>query len=295
MAALENSLLSPQQALLVSGIFNSFLFSVLTVQVYTHYLAFPKGSIILKVVITVIYFLQILEAVIVYFRNHVELVLARADPSANQASKLTWIEPLITAIVMSIVQIYYANCIRLVSKGSKLPLLILCCSILQLQAGITISVIVYGYIKSPSIDRLQSAIWHTTNAVCDVTIVVCMTYYLLRYFSHIRRTQRIVKRVVRLLIETGMVITIVTVACTFLLFLTFNHGNFSVVYTSVISTLYGNSLLALVNGRAVFRATPETSLAWQAPSQPPETQRDVDLELVNLEGNLTGFGETKSV
>ncbi|KAF9524386.1 hypothetical protein CPB83DRAFT_861271 [Crepidotus variabilis] len=281
------SLLSPQQALLVSGVVNSFLFGVLTVQMYINYMAFPLESLKLRFVVTTIYLLQVFQAIIVSYRNHIELVLARMSPVVDTTGKFTWIELVISAVTMSTVQLYYANSIRIVSKRLIFPWLIVCCSILQLQGGITLAVVTFGKtnISSPGgVQRLQSAIFHLANATCDVMIVACMTYYLVRYYSHTTRTQRIVKRVVWLMIETGMVITIVTLACSSLLFTAHNHGNLNTVYSSIISNLYSNSLLALLNGRALYRVKLDVPLSTRAFTQPTLQPTEIQPSNERIEG-----------
>ncbi|KAF9524385.1 hypothetical protein CPB83DRAFT_909930 [Crepidotus variabilis] len=283
-----NPLLSPQQALLVSGIANSFFFGVLTVQVYNHYLAFPQESLQLRFVVNAIYLLQTFEAIVVYYRDYLQLALAGTSSTADMAGKTSGIELVITAVTMSTVQFYYANSIRLVSKKLIFSWLIICCSILQLQAGIALAVMTFRQVNSPSsgrVARYESLIWHFANAVCDVMIAACMTYYLMRYYSHTQRTQRIIKRVVWWMVKTGTVITIVTLGCSSLFFSAQNHSNFNTIYTSIIGALYSNSLLALVNGRVVYRVRvdrPPSALAFVRPMVP---QSEDELSVFDVRKN----------
>jgi len=102
-----------------------------------------------------------------------------------------------------------------------------------------------------SVDRsllISTAIWTGSTALCDVIIVVATTYLLLREKADNKATRLIVSRIIRLLMETGLLTATAAIAH-MILFLAFNKYDYYAITGFSMAKLYSNSMLVVLNSR----------------------------------------------
>ncbi|PBK86563.1 hypothetical protein ARMGADRAFT_1066479 [Armillaria gallica] len=86
------------------------------------------------------------------------------------------------------------------------------------------------------------------SALCDIIIAICMTHYLMRSSTGFRRTQMLVTKLIRLIVETGSV-TAVVALLSFILFFAFPHQTFYGTPTLIVAKLYANNVYMVLNSR----------------------------------------------
>jgi len=252
------------------------LFAVLTVQLYLYYQAFPNDRVFIKVLVYTVYCIDLTQAIFVTIDAFNTFGYSFGDPSALISTGLRWlwlVGPIFGGIVACIVQSFYAFRLYRFS-GSWIPPSIISFTALGM-CGIGI---VGGVCGRQSISlgaNVQAILVVTTpiylvgSALIDITIAGCMTYYLTKSDPGFRRTHALVTRLIRLTIETGAITALVAILILALFFGTPGKTYF-VVPTNCISTVYANTLLAVLNSRFQIlngrRDAPTSDISLSMPS-----------------------------
>jgi len=234
-------------AFLLAALFNAGLFGVLSVQAYIYYLAFPQDPRFARLLVNGIYLVEAFETIVVIYDTYTMLGTRFGDHTAFSERLLVWIQPITVSIVMFAVHSYYAYCIRLISQSRKVSVAIVLLTVIQLIGGILTSAFIFTNPPGPSAARQRAikVLWHTGSALCDIIISISMTYYLR---TSMKRTQLLLRRIVRLTVETGSLTAIVTIVCVIMIFMK-NHNIYNSIYMGIIGKLYANSVVVLINSR----------------------------------------------
>ncbi|KAI0724005.1 hypothetical protein C8T65DRAFT_93159 [Cerioporus squamosus] len=242
---------------LFGHLFNYGLFGVLTVQVYHYHLLFPKDPLRLKVLI---YSLYTIECVQVAMASHdADKVLGTGWGNTEELYRTHWLwinAPVMTGIVSTTVQCYFSWRIYVLSGSALLSVLICLVALLQgcaaLASGVTAHMI--DNLPDLQVKTMPSHIvWMVGSTTCDIAITVCMLYYLSkgRQGMHLA-SDALLSRLMRLTVETGALTA--SIACLDLVFFTtFRHNNLHMTPALVLTKVYTNTLLMLVNNRARMR------------------------------------------
>ncbi|KAJ3560041.1 hypothetical protein NP233_g11091 [Leucocoprinus birnbaumii] len=156
------------------------------------------------------------------------------------------------------VQLYYAQRIRLLTKGAFVPILLAVMAALQWIGAIMIAVGEYpSQIKGNRVEHsvqvmnrighVGSILWGSISSACDVFIAVYMVYYLFKYKPTSSHAHNRIFKLMRLILETGSLTAIVSIA--FILSIMFAPGGFFMIPGLAIGKVYAISLLALLNNR----------------------------------------------
>ncbi|KAF9527859.1 hypothetical protein CPB83DRAFT_367766 [Crepidotus variabilis] len=313
---------SPAGAFLVGTFLNGILFGVLCVQTYMYYLAFPKDRPTVKGLVYVVFLIEIAETILFMAGSYHMIADGWGDNTVFTSRQVIWVMPLtssigtqslltlhglpltfLTLLVISAVQCYYAYCIKLISRTWMISVVIIAGSAVQLGAGMAKAQYWFtNGIGSPGVEgKIEDSIWHGASVFCDIIIASCMTYFLRKNFSDLSWTKRPVKRIIRLTIETGVVITVFTIICTGLRIglETSYHVNYHRVFIAIIGKLYANSLLVLINSRIDLQHESPRRVSYAPTSilntygSPPNTPaRDVMLADFQRSHITSGHTET---
>ncbi|EEB93079.1 hypothetical protein MPER_08314 [Moniliophthora perniciosa FA553] len=125
-------------------------------------------------------------------------------------------------------------------SGFSVPILTgMAVALIQLIASIVEGVLVFKINDLANLQRLsfiQCTVWLAGSALCDTIIAVAMTYYLMRASNGVQSTNLLIKRLIRLVIETGTATVPVPYP--------FIHG--------VLQRVYANTLWVILNNRIPF-------------------------------------------
>ncbi|KIM49804.1 hypothetical protein M413DRAFT_21942 [Hebeloma cylindrosporum] len=279
--------LAPQEINKMSGpqvltvLLNSGLLGILSVQVYLFHLAFPKDRVYMKCLVYGIYFTELVQSILVVETGFRTFVTGFGKVEVFNEIETLWLSvPIFTAIDTFFVQGYYAHRIRILAQSRKVAAAIIALSFIQLGGGIAVGVIAeqekfYTSLNTPKMLVLagtSTGIWNVGSVLCDIIIAVCMTYYLSRYDTTIKETKVILKKVIRLTIETGTLtgaktlfqslvhvrLNLMILAAAIVGIVSFSLAilpgspYYYQVPMGIIGKVYANSMLVLINSRMLL-------------------------------------------
>ncbi|KAJ8079249.1 hypothetical protein PM082_021749 [Marasmius tenuissimus] len=226
------------------------LFAVLSAQIYIYYLtSAAKDRRLIKAVTYGIYALLTAQVVWSGQEGYTRFVSQRAS-----RLWLGWFfVPMVGGVVGLGVQVFYAWRISVLSQRRIVPMALVALSVISSAAAITAGT--FGA-KAGSVENLRNspelpiatAIWCSTSALCDILIAAYMTYLLTRGGFLIKDTKRVVVRIVRLTIETNALTAAIAVTTVALLLGIQDQGYYT-VFSLILPSIYGNTLLVMMNSR----------------------------------------------
>ncbi|RPD80296.1 hypothetical protein L226DRAFT_197045 [Lentinus tigrinus ALCF2SS1-7] len=240
---------------LFGHLFNYGLFGILTVQVYVYHLLFPRDPIRLKVLIYSLYTIECLQVAMA--SHDANKVLGVGWGNVEELYKAHWLwitAPVMTGIVSTTVQFYFSWRIYVLSGSALLSVFICLIALMQgcaaLASGIT------AHLLNNSADLQDKTmpthiVWMVGSTTCDIVITACMVYYLSRGRQGMA-TDALLSRLMRSTVETGA-LTASVALLDLVLFTTCRHNNLHMTPALVLTKVYTNTLMMLVNNRARMR------------------------------------------
>ncbi|KAK7034667.1 hypothetical protein VNI00_012309 [Paramarasmius palmivorus] len=229
------------------------LLGILSVQIYLYYTAFPKDPLKFKVLVYFIYILDVVQTIMFTHDAFERFVYGFGNPLAVISPNLLWFSsPFIDGLVGLLVQLQYTYRIFKLSPETKWVLApILLASLTQFGCALG-STIIAG--TASTIEELGEnnfvigVVWLISSAVADVLIALSMIYALNRYDRSFEQTNDIVKKIIRLTVETGTITACVAI-CHAALILAMPQKNYHVLPAMILAKLYSNSLMVMFNSR----------------------------------------------
>ncbi|KAJ3482695.1 hypothetical protein NLI96_g6805 [Meripilus lineatus] len=204
---------------LLGHLFNWALYGILSVQCYLYYVSFPKDRRLPKVLVWVTLLLETLQ-----------LVLSTRDAWMNLASG-------------------WGDMRALDNVGWQwfsLPILMVLRVAATYVGAVTAIHLRYSLIRETTYRPM--IIWFVSTAVCDFVIAISTFYYLKKKKTYFRPTETMMTKLIRVTVETGLICA----ACALLeliMFVAFADDTFYMPMCLLLSKLYSNSLLAVLNSR----------------------------------------------
>ncbi|KAK0221073.1 hypothetical protein EDD85DRAFT_272756 [Armillaria nabsnona] len=237
----------------VGCLLNWGLFGTLSVQLYLYYLAFPNDRRFIKYLVYGIYVIEFVQTMFVAHDAFVTFGYGFGDMDALTRINFSWlICPVMSAVASFVSQVFYAYRIYIVSKSRIIPIFIICVS---LTSSVGAMIIGIGYFSVGVVSNLNNrknsiaiGISCGATALCDILIAICMTCYLMRSTTDLRRTRLLVTKIIRLTIETGSATAIVALL-SFILFILFPHRAYFVTPGMLVAKLYANTIYMMLNSR----------------------------------------------
>ncbi|KAF5343072.1 hypothetical protein D9758_011159 [Tetrapyrgos nigripes] len=301
-------------------IFNWGLFGALSVQTYVYYLAFPNDRWIPKGIVAAVYILELLQTVLstkdgfIYFGSGWGNTIA-----FNQVGLLWFSIPVMTSLLSSMIQFFFAWRIWIISRSRYVPTIICIMSLTQLVGGLWAGINAaeigeWSHLQeenqAPTIiwlggmcpfftvttkSNTETPLSKKGTAACDVLITTAMFYCLTTSRNGFRATNAILVKFIRLTVETGLISsTFAILDLTF--FLVFKHDNYHLIPATCLSKFYSNSLLVLLNARIriwnghnVSSTTTDETLSWTPTKsvlqQQQSSQPSATYHLANVASN----------
>ncbi|KAJ7097093.1 hypothetical protein B0H15DRAFT_31674 [Mycena belliarum] len=250
-------------AVVVASLLNFMFFGALVVQVYIYSFCFPRDSLTIKCIVYFV-FLAVTACVVLNgwdiaywlaldFGDAIRLTKPRHSP---------FFGIIMPALIGTVVQCFFCYRIIVIKRAAwPMALLIALFSLAQCAIGMVSGIYTFTVPVSRWYIGVLKVVptWLAGTAIVDILIAVTMTYLLLGAAERVHAsTQGLLKDLVRLIIETNT-LTAVAAILGLALFLAFpDTGNF-VAPTWDLAGIYANTMLTILNNRAVPRsATPET-------------------------------------
>jgi len=242
--------------MLLGHLLNWTLFGILSIQVYIYYVAFPRDNIKLKVVVGLRMYLKYSSSFCPHAMSFESLPLGWGNPVELGPVGFYWLSlPIMTALLSSVCQVFYAWKIYALSGTYWVAGNICLLSIIQLSVAIWdgLTIRTFGSILDipTGVGLKFSLAWVASSVLCDLAITCSMFYYLwqAKKSTTIQRTTSLITRLIRLTVETGLIVTTISLV-TSILFVTSPKTGFYAVPLLVLSKTYSNCLLAVLNSRS---------------------------------------------
>ncbi|KAF9461108.1 hypothetical protein BDZ94DRAFT_1310955 [Collybia nuda] len=251
----STNILDSTAPLLLGSILNWGFYGGLCVQTYYYYFAFPKDRRVLKALVYGLLLIETSQSVIIARDLFTTFVTGFGHVVELIETQFIWLStPVMTGIVSSIVQIFFAHRIHVISGSKKAGTFIVLLALMQGSSAIICGMQVHSADDSRKIYSkalASTTIWLIGSAVCDNVIAIFMVYFLSRRATGIKATQTLVTKLTRLTIETGLLTaTIALIDAT--LFLALPTRNLHVAPALILGKLYSNTLVANLNSRPVI-------------------------------------------
>ncbi|KAJ6564716.1 hypothetical protein B0H19DRAFT_1259133 [Mycena capillaripes] len=196
-----SSLDSTLGALELGGVLGTLLFGITSVQTFYYYRDYPRDALLLRTVVGVIWIFEFVHTVLVWHGIYSMTVTFYGQPQHLANPPPTLASTLVSeTVIVAVVQIYFINRIRLVSKKWLLPAL---CSILTLfRAGACVAMLAVVlinanlFILSERFRWLMCASLGSGTAV-DVLVTFALCYYLWQArASRFKKTRRMADKLI---------------------------------------------------------------------------------------------------
>ncbi|KAJ6459073.1 hypothetical protein C8R45DRAFT_1031381 [Mycena sanguinolenta] len=234
-------------------LFNYGLMGSLFVQVYQYYQAFPKDRISTKAIVYTLLILEISQTGIMSYFAYTIFGSGYGNLDVFDRSALEWFPVCILgSIIAGIVQLFYAYRLRAFSGSWIAGGIVTFLALVQIGTGIG-----QGVLSKQLVDRskltgkpIAVTIWLVSGALCDLLIAGLMTFYLKRSQVKSVQMRSTVAKLVRYTVETGAITALVAIV-QLVVQHTNPRNNYFETPSWTLGKLYSNSLMVLLNARAV--------------------------------------------
>jgi len=245
--------------IILGEIFSSYLFGVLTVQVYVYHMNFPddlnyiKGFVYTVFLIELASILMSISDMFQWFGSGYGNLIALGNIQLSGVDT-----PMLGAFVAAAVQMFYCYRIYTINKKARwVSVIVALLALTQIVAGLYGAVVgeqAKTFIAAEGRSKVSVYVLFVGAAVTDVLIVMAMTTLLLfsgstkiQSSSHGRSNSRI-KKVLNLIVETNIASASLALL-TLILFAAVPNTNFFTCPSYVLPRIYSNSLLLILNNR----------------------------------------------
>ncbi|KAH9933145.1 uncharacterized protein BXZ73DRAFT_101112 [Epithele typhae] len=252
--------------MLIGGFLSWMLFGVSAVQLYIYHVSFPQERPLIWASVYIIFILDLVQSVVVSGQTWDALVAGWGRPVNLEFPgwSITGL-PLVSSIIALWVQTFFAWRILRLSRSKWIPFVILITGLAQAAGAWVIGI---SFIWLKNIDSLHSPtlnasniIWLGGSAFTDVIIMLSMLYLLYsakRKVVRFQRSKLMIRRLVRLTVETGCACALAAVLeLTF--FLALPNTNIHIAFGAILAKVYSNTLMTSLNSRVAIGARPSRS------------------------------------
>ncbi|KAF9043839.1 hypothetical protein BDZ89DRAFT_1008806 [Hymenopellis radicata] len=303
-----NALTPPEVAANAQGpmflglLINAVLYGIMIAQIYFFFATYKHDELWLKSFVVLIFVLDTANTVFDFTYLYECFVNHYGD--VTYIAKATWIfatDPALTGIITTLVQLFFAWRIRVLTAKNWLAITTVFLSILAL-AGALATAAEEGDIH-PEYAQLHKfkepiIVWLGCGCACDILITTLLVWHLRGKKTGFEHTDYVVDKIIRMTVQTGLIRSLCAVV-DLATFLALNNG-VHLIFNLPLCKLYTNSLMSSLNARETTPSatkgnsrgsttlsvsnrlsnTPSFSLLLQPPSQ---SRSDSDSGPVGIE------------
>ncbi|TDL15202.1 hypothetical protein BD410DRAFT_845408 [Rickenella mellea] len=246
-------------ALEIGVLISSVLFGVTSVQVYMYWHQRFNDRLAIQALVAAIWIFETVHTVFLWIYLYRLTVTFYGVPAVFAES--SWelnMSGFFDGIINCSVQAFFAYRVLAISRNWTVPIISWSGSLLQMTGTFAITALGFTTNIESFAAKYSWIVRGTlvTDAIVDTINTVALCYYLSRGRTGFHATDRIVDTIILWTIETGLTTTVAA-----LLMLVFDISlSKTAMWISVsffVAKLYSNSLLAVLNGRHVFRGQSE--------------------------------------
>ncbi|KAF8158462.1 hypothetical protein B0H34DRAFT_859225 [Crassisporium funariophilum] len=237
---------------------NVLLLGVMITQVYLYYGQYKNDKKWIKIFVAVLFCADCLNTGFDFAYLYRSLITYFGD--AAFLEKADWLfatDPVITGLIASSVQLFFAWRVRVLTKTWVYPAVI---GSFAIAGGVSSIVCAYEITRTPRFVDFQNfkavvIVWLAAEALGDVIITALLVWYLVRAqrpFSMLmangfQRSDMMVDRIIRITVQTGLLTMIV--ASLDLFFYLYDPTGTHLLFNFPLCKLYSNSLMSSLNSR----------------------------------------------
>ncbi|EMD36299.1 hypothetical protein CERSUDRAFT_74313 [Gelatoporia subvermispora B] len=242
--------------------FNWALYGILSLQTFIYYQSGVPHRRLTKTIVYGLFVAETLQTILATHDGWHELVISWGDCGGLLTLNLNWLSlPFMTGIESCVIQCYYARRIYFLGKSKTLVYVIVMLALMQASAAVAEAITALTLNSVPNTqsktykittDEYQADItikvWLGGTAACDALIACVMIYFVFTGRNSYNSTNSIATKIIRISLQTGLCTSVVSIV-QLCLFLTSNHALYYIVPALMLSKIYSNSLLSLLNSR----------------------------------------------
>lgn len=243
----------------VGLLFSTMLFGVVTLQTYNYFCKFPEDSRLMKIMVVVIWFLELshLVCLCVSFYTATIIYYGRLQ------DLLKW--PALTASLLPsswvgiIAQIFFAGRVYMFSRSMLIPIMswFLC----WVRFSFNLASTILGF-RAASLEGFMSqydwmfTVILTMSAVIDLMLAIALSYSLSQHKEKGMPvgSGRVLDNLIKWSIRNGLMTSLADISV-LICFQTMPHNFVFIAIYSVVARLYSISLLSSLNARSRLRKT----------------------------------------
>ncbi|KAF9073481.1 hypothetical protein BDP27DRAFT_1416970 [Rhodocollybia butyracea] len=259
--------------LIVAYLLHWGLFGTLCIQVYLYYLAFPHDRRTIKYVVYGVFIIEVIQTILVTHDAFAIFGYGFSEFKSLTDMHMDWFTvPVMSGLVAFIGQAFYAYRIRVLSNSKLVPGFILLVSLTSSVAAFMTGVYSFQAGNVVTLYQLTKTnivvgIWCAGAALGDISIAVCMTYYLSQKDSGFGDTHSVVSLTTLYLIVNIDLFApspnpALIALLNLILFYAFPGKGYYGTPALIMPKLYANTVLMVLNarikilgGRGVYMST----------------------------------------
>jgi len=286
-------------AIYIGVLFAAFFQGILTVQAYIYYESFPYDPWFLKLLVAVVWILDLVHLGVIGSIPWNFLVVNWGNPNVFlKASIELCVHIILVAAPTLICQGFFLHRLWMFSKRNWIligTLTLGSVTVFVLDFYLTVNTLSSPNPNAYQNDTAEIVSMFSIGAATDLCIALTLVWYLQRGATGFDRTSFVVTRIIQYTVATGLSSSLLAVACVIANVVKPQSFVFMALHFS-LGRMYTNALLATLNSRRNLRfalGTKEnlnTSLSTSAPVFFVSNQQTAVTEEYSLEANSGGKG-----
>ncbi|KAI0809038.1 hypothetical protein BC629DRAFT_1437276 [Irpex lacteus] len=266
------------------GVFlNILLYGIMITQCFFYYSRYPDDRRWIKALVALLLIIDTVNSMFDIWWVYDALILKFGDFEAlESASWLFCTDPAIVGVIATIVQLFFAWRVYVLTNNRYTVSVILVTALASIFGGLGTSIAIHLIPKWAEFHKFQAVVivWLICAAICDILITASLTWHLRRHKTGFSGTDDLLNRIIRLTVQNGL-ITAVWASADLIAYLASTSG-LHLLFNIVLAKLYTNSLMSSLNSRNALKSSASGS---EKRTQPDSGRRQHDV--VNLAATTT--------
>ncbi|KAF8213841.1 hypothetical protein K438DRAFT_1955939 [Mycena galopus ATCC 62051] len=237
-------------AIELGGIFATFSFGIVSMQVYNYFRDYPNDGRMLKSMVISTWLFELLHTILLWHTIYSLTITFFCEPERVFTPPQTFYFTILFSTFIN-ATIFLARRIQLLFQRWLVPVVV-CILVVVLWAGMMAAVVllcVHNTLEILKTYRWLAATWIALTAFVDLLILVSMCYWLWRVRpSHSPQTTRIIDTLITWSVESTVIKSGASII-QLVLFLTHPDDFLWIIFFLPRASLFSNSMLASLNGR----------------------------------------------
>ncbi|KAL4253441.1 hypothetical protein ABKN59_002070 [Abortiporus biennis] len=236
---------------LIGTMLNVMLYGIMVAQTVMFFNTYDKDRFFIKTLVVVLFVADTINCVfdIAWIYN----ILINHFNDLDALATADWVfatDPAMVGIIATIVQLFFAWRVKVLTKHNWVVLLIFLTSLCSMLGGIGTAIaisIVPEFIHFQKFEVIV-IIWLIGAAICDSSITIALTLYLRKHKTGFQGTDTLLNKLIRLTVQNGAICAVWAII-DLIVYLASPTG-LHLAFNFPLAKLYTNSLMSTLNSRA---------------------------------------------